>query len=50
MLLVLKFRLNPVTLVFWLDYYTKKWDEFADQYNIHTFSFAENCASFRVES
>jgi cyclin E len=31
----LRFRLLPVTLLSWMDWYTLQWDAFADQYNMH---------------
>ena len=35
MLNVLGFRLHPVTLISWADWYTKQWDEYADANNLH---------------
>jgi len=35
MMTVLGFRLHPVTLVSWADWYTKQWDEYADANNMH---------------
>jgi len=31
------FRLNPVTLVHYADWYTRQWDAFATQCNLHQF-------------
>ena len=31
----LRFRLLPLTLLSWMDWYTLQWDAFADQYNMH---------------
>ena len=36
-LTTLGFRLNPVTLVHFTDWYTRQWDAFATQFSLHQF-------------
>ena len=46
MLTVLRFRLHPVTLLTWADWYTQQWDLYADKYNMHELTECKD-ASFR---
>lgn len=41
---VLKFKLHPVTLISWADWYTKQWDEYADQNNMHSLTECHDAA------
>ena len=47
MMQVLKFKLHPVTLLTWVDWYTKAWDEYAGKFNLHALTECED-AFFRV--
>ena len=38
MLQVLGFKLNPITLVYWADWFSLQWDQFADTYDFYKFS------------
>lgn len=49
MITVLGFKLHPVTLVSWADYYTKRWDEYADKFNMHALTECKD-AAFRAFS
>jgi cyclin E len=40
---VLQFRLLPVTLLQWMDWYTLQWDAFADQHNMHALTEQNDC-------
>lgn len=44
MMSALSFRLHPVTLVNWADWFTKRWDEFADDNNMHALTEVHDCA------
>ena len=46
MMTVLRFRIHPVTLISWADWYTHKWDIYADKYNMHALTECKD-ASFR---
>ena len=46
MLNALRFRLHPVTLLTWADWYTQQWDLYADKYNMHELTECKD-ASFR---
>ena len=46
MMRVLKYRLHPVTLLTWVDFYTKRWDEYAEKYNMHALTECQD-AYFR---
>lgn len=41
---VLGFRLHPVTLISWADWFTKEWDIYADANNIHALTEMHDCA------
>lgn len=38
MLQVLGFKLNPITLVYWADWFTLQWDQFSETYDFYKFS------------
>ena len=40
----LRFRLHPVTLVNWADWFTRQWDEYADANNMHALTEVHDCA------
>ena len=46
MMQVLRFKLHPVTLLSWVDWYTKRWDEYADKHNMHALTECQD-AGFR---
>jgi acyl carrier protein phosphodiesterase len=37
MMHTLGYKLTPITLVAWADIYTRLWDKFATEYNLHQF-------------
>ena len=44
MMQTLGFYLHPVTLISWADWYTKKWDDYADAANMHALTECHDCA------
>ena len=44
MMNVLGFRLHPVTLISWADWYTKVWDDYADKMNLHGLTEVQDAA------
>ena len=46
MMTVLRFRVHPVTLLSWGDWYTAQWDIYADRHNMHALTECKD-ASFR---
>lgn len=46
MMQAIGFRLHPVTLVTWADWFTREWDVYAEGFNMHAFTQVQD-ASFR---
>ena len=44
MMQVLGFRLHPVTLISWADFYTRMWDDYADANNLHALTEVHDAA------
>ena len=44
MMSTLSFRLHPVTLISWADWFTKQWDDYADSANMHSLTEVHDCA------
>ena len=44
MMQMLGFRLHPVTLISWADWYTKQWDDYADANNMHSLTECHDSA------
>lgn len=44
MMTVLGFRLHPITLITWADWYTKQWDVYADSTNMHSLTECHDAA------
>ena len=44
MMQMLSFRLHPVTLISWADWYTKQWDDYADANNMHSLTECHDSA------
>ena len=44
MMSALRFRLHPVTLINWADWFTRQWDEYADANNMHALTEVHDCA------
>ena len=44
MMSILGFRIHPITLISWADWYTKQWDDYADAANLHALTEVHDCA------